>query len=93
MSRQWLHRAVFVLSAVFVAPLAAAPPLVVYTSVLPVKTFVEAVGGERVDVISLVRQGRARPPLIRARAAWPAWRRRSCSFAWGYRSSAPGCPG
>ncbi|WP_440995143.1 metal ABC transporter solute-binding protein, Zn/Mn family [Arhodomonas sp. SL1] len=57
MSRQWLHRAVFVLSAVFAAPLTAAPPLVVYTSVLPVKTFVKAVGGERVEITSLVRQG------------------------------------
>ncbi|MCS4504526.1 zinc ABC transporter substrate-binding protein [Arhodomonas aquaeolei] len=62
MLRRQLARCVLVLAAVLAWP-AAAPaaeaPMQVYTSVIPVKTLVEAVGGDRVAVTALVQPGQS----------------------------------
>lgn len=62
MSRRQLARCVLALAAVLAWPAAApaaAAPMHVFTSVMPVKTLVEAVGGDRVAVTALVRPGQS----------------------------------
>ncbi|WP_435103235.1 metal ABC transporter solute-binding protein, Zn/Mn family [Arhodomonas sp. AD133] len=55
--RRWVTG---VIAACLVGPgVAHAEPVTVYTSIVPVKTFVERVGGDRVAVTSLVKQGQS----------------------------------
>ncbi len=55
--RRWVTG---VIAAFLVGPgVAHAEPIAVYTSIVPVKTFVERVGGDRVTVKALVKQGQS----------------------------------